>query len=168
MFLPVDARAEIEVGSALRAGFTRIALEEDRLGYLTVPCKIQNRPGRMLLDTGAFLSCVDNDSARSLALLPAPSRLTARGFSGKVQPVHLAKITDLQIGNFHVRPQDLLVLDVFGQRKAVRAYTGINRIEYYRQRTIAPGDTIFGLLGNEILDQHRAIIDLGSMSLFLK
>lgn len=50
----------------------------------------------------------------------------------------------------------------------MRPFTGINRIERYAEREFAAGDRVFGLLDNELLDQRRAIIDLKSMSLFVK
>lgn len=57
-------------------------------------------------------------------------------------------------------------MDLDGKKKQLRTYTGINRIEYYAPRSSA--ERIIGVLGNELLDQRRAIIDLDSKSLFLK
>ena len=168
LFFNTDPSRRLDPGNIIRAGFVRVPIEADRRGYLTVPCTIRGRPGRLLLDTGAFLTGVDDDAAKSLALDVAPSRLTARGLDGKVQPVELAQINDLKIGGVAIEPQKFVVLDVFGRKRALRSFTGINHREYYAPLHIAPGDTVFGLLGNELLDQRRAIIDLGSMSVFLK
>lgn len=168
LFLRTDPARRLDPATAIQAGFVRVPIEESRRGFLTVPCSIHRRPGRLILDTGAFLTGIDNDAARSLGLSGHPSRITARGLDGKVQPVHLVRIDDLKIGGFSLPSQEFVVLDVFGKRQPLRTFTGINRIEYYEPRRTARGDTIFGLLGNEILDQHRAIIDLGSMSLLLR
>ncbi len=168
LFLNIDPSRRLNPGSAVSAGFTRVPIEENRLGYLTVACTIRGRPGRLLLDTGAFLTGIDVSAARSLGLQAAPSPLKARGFDGQTRAVELTQIDDLQVGTVRIAPAKFVILDVFGRRKSRPAYTGFNRIEYTEPRRIAPGDTIFGLLGNELLDQRRAIIDLGSMSLLLK
>ena len=97
-----------------------------------------------------------------------PSRLTARGLDGNVRPIELAQVRGMRIGDVPIAPQTFAVIDLFDTRKPVRAFTGINHIEEYAQKDFAAGDRIFGLLGNELLDQRQAIIDLGSMSLFLK
>lgn len=168
LFLPTNPGNRIDPGNILRAGFTRLAIEEDRSGYLTVACSIYGRPGRMRLDTGAFLTGVDDEAAHSLGLVGTGSGTKARGFEGKTLPVQVTQIDDLRIGSVRIAPQKFVILDVFGRRKPLRVFTGINRLEYYEPRRIAPGDTIFGLLGSELLDQRRAIIDLGSMSLYLR
>ncbi len=77
-------------------------------------------------------------------------------------------MNDLHIGDVAIAPQSFAVIDLFDSRKQMRTFTGINRIEVYAEKNPVPGDRILGLLGNELLDQREAIIDLETMKLFLK
>jgi len=67
-----------------------------------------------------------------------------------------------------IPPQRFAVMDLFPDRKPVRAFTGMGRLEFYDMRAMRARRGIWGLLGAELLYQHHAIIDLDSMSLFLK
>lgn len=167
LFLKGDAARSLNVAAVARAqGFTAIRIEETRRG-LTVPCLIRGRPGRLLLDTGAFLSGLDDDAARLLGLSGQPSRATVRRFDGRVQPLQLAQVDDLNIGGVAIPPQKIVVADLF-TRKQLRAVSGIGRIEFYSARAGARGDRIYGLLGSELLAIHQAIIDLDTLTLFMK
>ncbi|CAN5266615.1 hypothetical protein BH20VER2_BH20VER2_06470 [soil metagenome] len=153
---------------AAALGFTRIPMTLNRRGSLTVPCTINGRRGRLIVDTGTFVTGLDNDAARALGLELTPSRLTARGFDGRVRPLELTRVQDLRIGNVRIEPQQFAVIDIFGKRPARRAYIGLGRIEYYRALQVPKEGPIYGLLGNELLDRHHGVIDLESMALFLK
>lgn len=169
LFFKKEGAGELDLAGATRAmGFRKVPLIPYRHDFLAIPCHLTGRLGRMILDTGAFVTALADDAVRALTIKTIPSRLTARGFDGKVRPIELAQVNDLRIGDVAIAPQTFAVIDLFDSRKQVRTFTGINRIERYSQKEFAPGERIFGLLGNELLDQRRAIIDLGSMSLFLK
>jgi predicted aspartyl protease len=168
-FFKADAVSHSTLAAATRAmGLTRIPMTANRRGYLTVPCSIRGRKGRLVVDTGAFVTGLDDDAARSLNLVRRPSRLTARGFDGRVRALELAQVDDMRIGGIPIAPQQLAVIDIFGKRRERRAYTGLGRIEYYAPLNVPREGPIYGLLGNELLDQRHVIIDLDSMSLFLK
>lgn len=167
LFLKADAGAPLNLASITRAqGFTAIPIEETPRG-LTVPCSIAGRRGRLVLDTGAFLTGFDDDAARLLSLAGQPSGATARSFEGRVRPLQLVQVDDLKIGGLTIPPQKFVVTDLF-TRKQLRTFTGLGRIEFYSPRPGARGDRIYGLLGSELLDVHQAIIDLDSMTLFMK
>jgi predicted aspartyl protease len=167
LFLKADAGARLDLASITRTqGFTAIRIEETGRG-LTVPCTIAGRAGRLVLDTGAFLTGFDDDAARLLGLSGQPSAATARSFEGRVRPLQLVQVDDFKIGGVAVPPQKFVVTDLF-TRKPLRTYTGMGRIEFYSPRSGARGDRIYGLLGSELLDLHQAIIDLDSMTLFMK
>ena len=167
LFLRSAAAPRLNLAAITRAqGFTAIPIEETRRG-LTIPCSIAGRAGRLVLDTGAFLTGFDDDAARLLGLSGEPSAATARSFEGRVRPLQLVQVNDLKIGGVTIPPQKFVVTDLF-TRKPLRTYTGLNRVEFYAPRQSARGDRILGLLGSELLDLHQAIIDLDSMTLFMK
>jgi hypothetical protein len=167
LFVRRNAAHRLNLAGVTRAqGFSAIPLEETRRG-LTLACSIAGRPGRLVLDTGAFLTGLDDDAARLLGLAGEPSRATARNFEGRVRPIQLVQVNDLRIGGVAIPPQKLVVTDLFTRRKQ-RPYSGMNRVEFYAPRPSARGDRIYGLLGNELLDLHHGIIDLETLTLFLK
>lgn len=167
LFLRGDAARPLNLAAVARAeGFTAIPIEETRRG-LTVPCNIAGRAGRLVLDTGAFLTGFDDDAARLLGLVGEPSAARMRSFEGRVKPLQLVQVNDFKIGGVTIPPQKFVVSDLF-TRKPLRTYTGLNRIEFYSARPRISGDRIYGLLGSELLDLHHAIIDLDSMTLFMK
>lgn len=167
IFFKTDPAARLDLTNTTRAmGFSRIPLDERRTGDLTVACRLRGRNGRLLVDTGAFVTGIDDDAARVLGLTTKPSKLTARGLDGRIRTLQLAQIDDLQIGGLPIAAQPFAVLDLFGEKKRLRTFTGLGRIEYYGPRK--PGADVFGVLGNELLDQRRAIIDLENMVLFMK
>lgn len=170
LFFKTDPNIRLDLASITKGlGFVQIGMEQNRnSAIISVPCKIRGRAGRLQVDTGAFLSGLDDEAVRSLGLQTTPSALTSRGLDGKIRPIDLAQVDDLTIGGLPIAPQKLVSMDVFARKKARRTYTAFNKIEYYMRRDISRPQPIFGLLGNELLDQRRAIIDLDRMALFLK
>ena len=168
LHLSRDPAQRMNVAAIARAqGFTAIPMEETRRG-LTVPCSVNGRPGRLLVDTGAFLTGFDDDAARLLGLSGEPSAARARNFEGRIRPLQLVEVNDFRIGSIVIPPQKFVVGDLFTRGKPLRTYTGLNRIEFYAPRQNLRGERIYGLLGSELLDIHHAIIDLGTMTLFMK
>ena len=167
LFLKTRPGAALELRAATAAsGHTRIPLEQTRRGGITARCAIHGHRGKLLVDTGAFVTGFDDDGLRGRGIAMRPSTLTTRGIDGQVRPVQLAEITNLTIGSIRIAPQTFAVIDLYGKKKPLRTYTGVGQVEYYRPFPAA--DRILGVLGNELLDQHRAIIDFGTLSLFMK
>jgi len=62
LFLPTPGSPRLNLAPTTGAlGFTRIPLTENRRGYLTVPCSIRGRRGRLVVDTGAFVTGLNKD-----------------------------------------------------------------------------------------------------------
>jgi predicted aspartyl protease len=147
--------------------FVRIPISDSRIHYVTVPCTLRARKGRMAIDTGAFLSTFDKNRVRELGLTTQPSGATARRLDGKVRALEVTRVEDLRIGLMRVPAQEFFVVPQLFRVAKRRAVDGAGEAEHqYRQDT--GSGLVFGLLGNELLYQHHAIIDLGSMSLYLK
>lgn len=153
---------------ARAAGLMKVPMDRNRAGQATVPCSIRGRPGTLIVDTGAFVTSIDDDIARMLGLESQESAITTRGIGGRVQRLKLVRVDDLKIGALRIPAQPFAVFDLFGKKKPVRAFTGLGRLEFYPARDKSGRSTRFGLLGNELLDQHYGIIDLGTDALFVK
>jgi predicted aspartyl protease len=167
LFLATTRGARLDLsGTTAALGFTKIPLDRTRRGGITAPCLVHGRRGKLLVDTGAFVTGFDDDGLRGRGIAMRASALTTRGIEGDVRPVQLADISDLRIGGIRIAPQTFAVIDLYGKKKPVRTVTGIGQVEYYRP--FPAEQRIIGVLGNELLDQHRAIIDFSTETLFMK
>jgi predicted aspartyl protease len=129
---------------------TRIPIHREASGALTVPCTIHGRPGRLLVDTGAFVTTFPDSFFKSLGISCEPTRISARFPTGITQRVSAAQINDLTIGGF----------------KVPLAKFGVAALP--RFALLQGGTKITGILGMDTLYICHAIIDLDGMNLFLK
>jgi predicted aspartyl protease len=151
VFFKIDRARQMDPGAIVSSRkFTRVPLRREQSGALTVPCAIQGKPAHMLVDTGAFLTTFNEGSLKPLGLVSEPTRVSARFSSGAKQRMNVVAMNDLKIGDFKV-PQKK-----FG-------VTALPRLALHQG-----GTTISGILGIETLYNCHAIVDLGSMNLFLK
>ena len=130
--------------------FRRIPLHREASGALTVPCSIHGQSGRLLVDTGAFVTTFADTFFKSLGISSEPTRLSAHFPTGTTRRISAAQINDLKIGDF----------------KVPSAKFGVAALPRFALRQ---GSTrISGILGMDTLYSCHAIIDLDGMSLFLK
>ena len=130
--------------------FTTVPLRREASGALTVPCSIHGQSGRLLVDTGAFVTTFPDTFFKWLGISTQPTRVSARFPTGTERRVSAAQINDLKIGDFKVPPSKFGVaaLPKFALRQG--------------------GTRISGILGMDTLYISHAIIDLDGMNLFLK
>jgi predicted aspartyl protease len=151
VFFKIDqARQTNLVAAALSAKFTRVPVHREESGALTVPCSIHGQPARLVVDTGAFVTTFSERFFKSLGIASEPTRVSAHFASGAAKHINAAKINDLKIGDFKVPPEKF----------------GVAALPNFALRQ--GNARISGILGMDTLYTCRAIIDLDSMSLFLK
>jgi predicted aspartyl protease len=151
LFFKVDQAKRINLGSvAASEKFTRIPIQREETGALTVPCSIRGQPTRLLVDTGAFITILHEGFVRSLGLAPEPTRISAQFAGGGFKKISAAKIDALHIGAF----------------KVPREKFGVAPLPRF---ALQEGSSkIAGILGMDTLYICHAIIDLDGMNLFLK
>jgi predicted aspartyl protease len=151
VFFKVDQARRINLGSvAASEKFTRIPIQREETGALTVPCSIRGQPTRLLVDTGAFVTILHEGFVKSLGLAAEPTRITAQFGRGASKQISAAKINDLSIGMFKAPPEKIGVAPL-------------------PQFALQQGSSkIAGILGMDALYIYHAIIDLDGMNLFLK
>src|SRR6267378_3591339 len=151
VFFKVDQDRRINLGSvAASEKFTRVPIQREETGALTVPCSIRGQTTRLLIDTGAFVTILHEGFVKSLGLAAEPTRITAQFGRGASKRISAAKIDDLNIGVFKVPPKKFGVAPL-------------------PQFALQQGSSkIAGILGMDALYIHHAIIDLDGMNLFLK
>jgi predicted aspartyl protease len=169
VFFKTDSSRRSDLAATARGkGFVEVPIQEDRDGYLMVPCSIGGKSGVMLLDTGAFVTILNDAVARAAGIGGHSSRLTAGGFDGQVRSLELAQVDNLKVGSVSIASHQLALMNFSSERHSRKSlFIGFSRVEAVEHRD-SGRESFFGLLGNDLLDSHQAIIDLESMNLFLK
>jgi len=151
VFLKIDQSRRMNLSAvALSEKFIRVPLHREVSGALTVPCSIHGQSGRLLVDTGAFVTTFPDTFFKSLGISSEPTRVSAHFPTGMTRPVSAAQINDLKIGDLRVRPSKF----------------GVAALP--RFALLQGGTKISGILGMDTLYLCKAIIDLDGMNLFLK
>jgi predicted aspartyl protease len=151
IFFKVDQSRQAHLGFAASAEkFTRVPLQREENGALTVPCSIRGQPARLLVDTGAFVTTFHEAFLTSLGIASEPTRISARFASGRTKQIRAGKVSDLMLGDFKVPPAKFGV-------------TPLPDLVLRQSRA-----RIGGILGMDTLYNCHAIIDLDGMNLFLK
>jgi len=151
MFFKTDSSAHLKIAQfAISQHFVKVPLREEVTRAFTVPASINGHPCRLLVDTGAFVTTFDLRRAKEFGLSFTPTKMTGSFTDGVSRQVGIGQVNNLMIGNYHVPPQKLAgtVLPDFAVEQ------GQGRVA--------------GILGMELLDFSRGIIDFDSMSLYLK
>jgi predicted aspartyl protease len=151
VFFKVDQGRGINPSAIASSGkFTRVPIQRQQNGALIVPCLIRGQPTCLLVDTGAFVTTFHELFVKSLGIVSEPTRISAQFAGGASKRISAAKINDLNIGGFKAPPEKFGVAPL-------------------PQFALQQGTSkIAGILGMDTLYLCHAIIDLGSMSLFLK
>jgi len=151
VFFKVDQARRINLGSvAASEKFTRVPIQREENGALTVLCSIEGHSTRLLVDTGAFVTMLHESFATSLGLAAEPTRISAQFGRGVSKRINAAKMDDLNIGAFKVPP----------------AKFGVAPLPQF---ALQQGSSkTAGILGMDTLYICHAIIDLDGMNLFLK
>jgi predicted aspartyl protease len=151
VFFKVDRGRQMNLGSiAASEKFTRVPMQREENGVLTVLCSIRGQPARLLVDTGAFVTTLHEAFVKSLGIASEPTRISAQFARGASKRINAAKINDLTIGGF----------------KAPTEKFGVAALPNFALRQ--GNSKIAGILGMDTLYICHAIIDLDGMNLFLK
>lgn len=152
IFFQTDPKRAMDLGSTMRQmGYTRVPLRREEGNLLSVPFKVRGYSGRMLVDTGAFSTQIDSGVAHATHLPTRPTRMWFGDVNGERHAGDVTNVRDLTFGDFHLPPE--LVFVVSGVDKMLSRAADLR---------------LDGLLGGDVLAQQHGIIDLASMSLFLK
>ena len=151
VFFKLDQSHRINLDSvAAHEKFTRVPIEREGNGALTVPCSIGGHSTRLLVDTGAFVTMLHQGFVNSIGLATEPTRISAQFARGGSKRISATKLNNLSIGAF----------------KVPREKFGVAPLPRFALQQ--GGTSIAGILGMDTLYICHAIIDLDGMNLFLK
>ncbi len=117
---------------------------------LTVQAVVNGRPVRLMVDTGASISCLDKRFADELKLVPvAHGQAVGSGF--RHDPMPLLQLTEFRLGSVALRPQ-----------------VGILDLAWLSDRDRHDGPEVVGLLGADVLQATGARVDFDRPALYLR
>ncbi|HEX9948396.1 MAG TPA: retropepsin-like aspartic protease [Allosphingosinicella sp.] len=134
-------------------GFTAIGLKEARsTGHHLVAATINGKEGVFVLDTGANLSVIDVDHAGHFGLdRDAGIRGGATGLGGS-NIARQTSVESLRLGGVPVRQRRMVLTDLGAIGDALAPLAG---------------GAVHGLIGQDVLKEHRAVIDVERPILYL-
>lgn len=133
-------------------GFTAVPVREIGTGHHLVEATINGRTGAFVLDTGANMSVIDLSHLGDFGLSPGSGDLGGAigiGAGGQARRVSIDSFT---IGPVDVR-QNRIVTSDLGQLLTVLGQS--------------TGTTVNGIIGQDVLGEHRAMIDVARPMLYL-
>src|SRR6266403_2463307 len=105
VFFKIDRSRPLQLASvALPEKFTQVPLRQEENGAFTVPCSIHGQSGRLLVDTGAFITTLNEATVTSLGIALQPAQASARFTNGVARRISVGQINDFTIGDFKVPP----------------------------------------------------------------
>ena len=155
---PVEYRPQ-EAGTVDHAlcllGFAAVPVRNVRPGHQLVEATINGVTGDFVLDTGANVTVVNAAQAERFGLSAEGGGVLGSGpalFSGASGTARQARVDSFTLGQFAIRQRRVLIADL-GQLLGVLGQ--------------ASGREVSGIIGQDILEEHRAIIDVPRPMLYL-
>ncbi|HEX8481313.1 MAG TPA: retropepsin-like aspartic protease [Allosphingosinicella sp.] len=134
-------------------GFTAIPLREARgTGHHLVTAAVNGRDGVFILDTGANLSVIDSDHVAHFGLGSARGRRGGATGIGGSNAARQVSIESLAFGRVKLRQRRMMVTDLGSIGDALAPLSG---------------GAIHGIIGQDVLKEHRAVIDVERPLLYL-
>ena len=132
------------------------ASEEEEGCHITVEARLNGRPINLLIDTGATGTILAKDRLHDFFaeadFAPHPERISVAA-SAEAMPSFLVQVAQFSIGGVAMNRNQLLALDL----------AQINA--FMQTHNLPPVD---GILGGDLLLEHRAVIDYRLMALRLE
>ena len=150
---PSSAVSQGIAGFLASRGFTRIPMRLNSNHHFDVEGALNGHVTRFIVDTGSGATLVDKQVAvRSGTGMTALTGVGAGGAGGLVEAVSRAGVKELAIGGFKLANAEVVVAHLSGDIRLSKSAVESNA----------------GVLGEEYLSSNLAIIDMGSLALYLR
>jgi predicted aspartyl protease len=133
-----------------RQGYTPVELTVIG-GHLHVSAVVNGTPCHLVVDTGAFLTVLDERFARKAHLGGYATGSYAEGFGTKARPIRVSQFPEFKVGDFTIRNASVTITQLNPELLGGQA----------------KGSAV-GLLGAEYLGLHGAVFDFNSGTLYLR
>ena len=155
MYLDIDpARKLNQEASFLRHGWTRVPMS-DTGSHLTVPCVLNGRRYRLIVDTGSPFTNLNRERLSEAKITSHDLPVRGGLIGTESEQVGLVDLDHLQIGSYTATGVHLTT-------------TSQSLAAFDRRREGEASEPIAGLLGGDVLASNGAVIDFGNRLLYLK
>ncbi len=134
-------------------GFKAVPMQVSEGSNLYVDATINDRPARLMVDTGAFATLLHRPFVKELRVPMRKTQFSSAAVNLKQRGVDVARIRKLSVGSINMLNRQVGVIDLDG---------------LVHDRLLDANPPVAGLLGAEILDRHHGIIDFGTRTLYLR
>ena len=136
-----------------KKGYVKIKLRKTNTNHFEVKAKINGVKGRFILDTGASNSCVGFDMKERFKLESSESKIKAAGAGATEMDTHKSIKNSLEIDSWKYENLNLVIFDLSHVNTALENHGA---------------KTVEGIIGADILEKGKAIIDYKKKRLYLK
>jgi hypothetical protein len=134
-------------------GFSAVPLRRTRgTGHHLVEATLNGRRGLFVLDTGANMSVLDSEHVAAFGLAGAASSPGGALGIGNRLNARQVSIQSLRLGPIRVRQRRMVITDLGQLTEALSPLAG---------------GQVHGLIGQDVLNEHRAVIDVSRPLLYL-
>jgi predicted aspartyl protease len=133
-------------------GFKAVPMQVSEGFNLYVNATINDRPARLMVDTGAFATLLHRPFVRQMRIPTRQTPYSSAAVNLKQRGVDVARIRKLSVGSIDIIGREVGVIDLEGL-----IHDGL----------LEGTPPVVGLLGAEILNRHHGIIDFGTKTLYL-
>lgn len=137
----------------LRKGYSIIKLKKINTNHFELKATLNGVNGRFILDTGASNSCIDFSLSEKFKLKVEDSDTKAAGAGAIDLETKTSSKNTIHISNWRYNSFNLVLLDLTHVNTALTEHNA---------------EAVDGIIGADILEKGKAIIDYGSKRLFLK
>jgi clan AA aspartic protease (TIGR02281 family) len=134
-------------------GFEAVPLRETTTGHHLVQATVNGRSGSFVLDTGANATVIDSKHAQAFGLSGGSAGL--RGVAGGLAGAATANQVSIEtfgIGSLQIRQRRIVTADLGQLLETLGRFSGT---------------PVYGLIGQDVLTEHRAIVDVAKPMLYL-
>lgn len=136
-----------------RKGYVVIKMKRLKTNHFRIKVKINGKKGKFILDTGASNSCIDIKDAALFGLEAKSSNNLASGAGATNMETEEAHQNTIKLGDWKFKNFHLVLFD----------------LSHVKQALIQHGEPdIDGIIGADILQKGKAIIDYNKNRLYLK
>lgn len=133
--------------------YTFVKMEVLPTNHLALEIKLNGVKAKFILDTGASSSCVDLAAMESFGIYSADGTIQAAGAGDGDMQGEISKGNSLRIGSWKWKNMDVVLLDLSHVNHAL---------------TREGLEPILGIIGADVLQRSKAIIDYKKHRLFLR
>jgi len=133
--------------------YIRIKLKKMMTNHLELSAKINGVEGRFILDTGASNSCLGLNLIHHFNLIAVDSEAKAAGAGATDMETQKSENNNLQIGAWQTNKSHLVLFDLTHVNTALTQHDE---------------QEVHGIIGADVLDMGKAIIDYDKLYLYLK